>query len=365
MKEITALYMAQAREFLRDRSTLFFVLLLPVAFGVFFGLVFSGTGGGSFTLQLGIVNEDTGTVGAEFVKNLQSPEAAKAFNVSTGTREKMLDDLNKANLQVVLVLPANMSASLAAGQPVSVDVFYDPSRQASAGIGLGMMRTMLNEQNLALARAPQLLRVREQTVQSNPPRMIDFYMAGMLGVALLWLGVFGVAQPVVTQRVAGVLRRFSVTAITRRTMLAGEVAWRVSVGILQAVIFLAVGYLGFQVGVKDWLPFAGAVLLGTLVFVSLGYVIAGLARSTESANGIGQLLNFPMMMLSGSIFSAEMLPGFFKPVVAIMPLTYLSDLFRQTMVGLTPMYPMALDFAVLGGWFIVLLALAAKLWRWE
>ena len=37
MKAITALYLAQAREFLRDRSAVLFVLLLPVVFGVFFG----------------------------------------------------------------------------------------------------------------------------------------------------------------------------------------------------------------------------------------------------------------------------------------------------------------------------------------
>jgi hypothetical protein len=48
-----------------------------------------------------------------------------------------------------------------------------------------------------------------------------------------------------------------------------------------------------------------------------------------------------------------------------MPLTYLSDLLRQTMVGMTPMYSMSFDFAVLGAWFIGLSLLAVRLWRWE
>ncbi len=363
MKEIIALYRAQAREFLRNRSTLFFVLLLPVAFAVFFGLIFSGTGSG-FTLQLGVVNEDTGSVGATFSQSLQAPAVAKVVNVHQGSRDQLLSELNKANLQVVLILPRELSSSLAAGHPVSLEVLYDPAQQTS-GAGLQMVRTLLNEQNLALTHAPQLLQMKTETVQAQPPRMTDFYMAGMLGVALLWLGVFGVAQPVVAQREAGILRRLGVTSITRPQVLAAEVSWRVSVGLLQAIIFLAVGYLGFQVSVKEWLPFVVTVLLGTLVFVSLGYVIAGLARSTEGANGIAQLLNFPMMMLSGSIFSAEILPDVFKPVVAVMPLTYLSDLLRQTMVGWTPMYSMELDLAVLGGWLILLLALAIRLWRWE
>src|SRR3990172_11266137 len=88
MKQIAALYVAQAKEFLRDRTSLIFVLLLPVAFGVFFGLVFSG--GGGFTLQLGVVNEDAGPAGAEFVAKLQSPEAAQGINVRVGSRAEML-----------------------------------------------------------------------------------------------------------------------------------------------------------------------------------------------------------------------------------------------------------------------------------
>jgi ABC-type uncharacterized transport system permease subunit len=48
-----------------------------------------------------------------------------------------------------------------------------------------------------------------------------------------------------------------------------------------------------------------------------------------------------------------------------MPLTYLSDLLRQTMVGAPAVHPIGLDFAVLGGWLVVLLGLAAWLWRWE
>ncbi len=43
MKAFGSLYLAQARQFLRDRMTLFIVLLLPVGFAAFFGLVFSGS----------------------------------------------------------------------------------------------------------------------------------------------------------------------------------------------------------------------------------------------------------------------------------------------------------------------------------
>lgn len=363
MKAITALYLAQAKEFLRS-SSVFFVLILPVVFGVFFGLVFGG-GGSNFTLQVGIANEDTGSTGEQFVRSVTPAETEEGIEVVVGTRQELLDALEKAELHIVLIVPENMTASLASGQTATVEVYYDSSRQASSSIGLGIVRTLINETNLAMSGVPRLLTMNEQAVQSHPLRSVDFYMPGMLGVALLWLGVFGTAQPVISQRTTQVFRRIGITPISKATMLTAEVSLRVTIGLLQAAIFLLVGYFGFQVGVMNWLPFIGAVLLGTLVFVSMGYVIVGLARTAESGAAIGQLIQFPMMMLSGSIMSAEFLPAFFQPIVAAMPLTYLSDLLRQTMVGMTPMYSMSFDFAVLGAWFIGLSLLAVRLWRWE
>jgi ABC-2 type transport system permease protein len=363
MKEVLALYLAQAREFLRDRSSVFFVLLLPVGFGVFFSLVFSG--GGGFTLQLGLANEDQGPAGTRFVQQLQSPEVEKMLALHTGSRAELLDALNKGDLSAVVVLPSDLSASLATGQTSTVDVFYDPTRPTSAGIGLGTVRTLLSEANLAISGSPRLFEMREQTMQTHPLRAVDFYMPGMLGVALLWLGIFGTAQPIVAQREAQVLRRWSVTPITRTTILAAEVGWRVTVSLMQTSVFLAVGFFGFGVGVQDWPLFIGAVLLGGLVFVTLGYVLTGVARTTDGVMAVAQLVNFPMMMLSGSFVSPDMLPALFKPVMSILPLTYLNDALRQAMVGAQPLYSLDVDFAVLGGWLLILLALAVRLWRWQ
>jgi ABC-2 type transport system permease protein len=363
MKAVRSLYLAQAREFLRERTAVLFVLLLPVAFGVFFGLIFSGDNG--FALQFGIANEDEGPVGAQLITALRSQNTTQGLNLWVGDRDNLLADMEKGNLHAVLILPAGLTEALTALQTVEVEVYYDSARPTSADLGQGVMRSLINEINLHLSGSTQRLEVRTQAVQTEPLRSIDFYLPGMLGIALLWLGVFGTAQPIVAQREQQILRRFSVTPLTRLSMLAAEVGWRVTVGLMQAAIFLIVGYFGFGVGIVSWLPFLATVLLGTLVFVSLGYALAGVGRSMESTMAIAQLVNFPVMMLSGSIFSAEMLPDFFQPLVNAMPLTYLSDLLRHTMVGAPLSYSMGLNFAVLGGWLVGLILLAIKLWRWE
>jgi ABC-2 type transport system permease protein len=191
-------------------------------------------------------------------------------------------------------------------------------------------------------------------------------MPGMLGIALMWLGLFGTALPLIQQRQSQVLRRLSITPLRPATILLAQVGWRVTVGLLQAGLFLLIGYLAFGTGVEgNRLLFLAAVLIGSLLFVSLGYLLAGLSSSEEGLMAISQIVNFPMMFLSGSLFPLEMLPDFFRPVTQILPLTYLTDALGQLMVGAPPLFPLWLDFAVMSGWLVVFLGLGVRFWRWE
>lgn len=73
--------------------------------------------------------------------------------------------------------------------------------------------------------------------------------------------------------------------------------------------------------------------MAILFTVLLPLLMAGLAKSNESVVAIGQVVQFPMMLLSGVLFPLEMLPDFLRPVSAAIPLTYLSDGLKQTMLG--------------------------------
>lgn len=365
MKQIVALYLASAREFLRDRMAFLIVLLLPVALAGFFGLVFDG-GGAEFKLQLGVANEDAGPAGEDFLAGLEASGANQAIALHTGTRSELLEALVEGDVSLILVLPQDMSAALSAGKTTTVEVLYDPARPTSGGVGLAIVRNLLSEANLALSGSPRLLAMEGKSVHTRPLRSIELYIPALMGIALLWLGLFGTAMPLMQQRQGQVLRRLSVTPLTPAAILIAQIAWRVTVSLMQAALFLLVGALAFGVGVVgSWLLLTAAVLMGALVFVSLGYLLAGLSSSEEGVMALTQMVNFPMMFLSGGLFPVDSLPAYLKPVVNVMPLTYLTDALQQIMVAAPPLHPLWLDFAVLGGWLVVLLGLAIKFWRWE
>ena len=367
IRSIWALYVANAREFLRDRTTMFLVFLLPLALAVFFGSIFGGNEG--FTLQLGVVDEDGAAhadgrgLGRKLVAGMEGQEM---LGVRVGTRVEMLEALNKGEVSVVIVVPAGATAALSAAEPVEVEVLYDPLRPISGGTGLGFVRTYLGEFNLGLSGAPRLLTMEETSVQTRALRAIDFHLSGLLGVAMVWKGLFGTTAKVGQLRERQVLRRLCLTPLAPVTFLAGQIAWSLTVGLLQAALFLGVGCIAYGVRIAgSWALLLAAVVLGSLVSTGLGYCLASVFTSAEAGAVAIQILNLPMIMLSGSLFTVETLPAYFRPLVAIMPLTYLSDALRQTMVGASALYPLWVDFAVLGGWLLGLTVVTVACWRWE
>lgn len=122
--------------------------------------------------------------------------------------------------------------------------------------------------------------------------------------------------------------------------------------------------LGVEI-VGNWLLILGFVALGALTFISLGYVIASFARTEEAANGMTSIVQFPLMFLSGIFFPLEIMPEWLRGVAAAMPLTYLGDALRQTMVGGSAYVPLPVDALVLAGWLGATLFISARFFRWQ
>lgn len=364
MRSVTALYVANAREFLRDKMASFLTLLLPLLFAIFFGLLFGGTS--SYHLNLGLIVEDNGPVGQGISQALSSEDAQQMMKVTTGSRDEVLDRLNKGEVDVVVVLPAGLTQSVSSGMGTPIEVYYDQARQVSSGVGLGVVRSLLAEMDLGVRDLQPLLVPEVKAIQTTPLRSVDFFIPSLLAMAMLWLGLFGTMLPLVEQREQQVLRRLSASPVPRINLLCGQVLWRLTVGLAQAVIFVAVGVLVLGVQVHgNWLLFIAMVVLGALVFISMGYLLAGLSRTSESAVALAQLVNFPLMFLSGIFFESQMLPEMVRPIMHLMPPAYLGDAFRQIMVGYQPVYPLWLDFAVLTGCLVVFVGLGLRFFRWE
>jgi ABC-2 type transport system permease protein len=363
MSTVLSLYVASLKEFVRDRMTIFWTLAFPVLFIVLFGVIFNS--GGS-TYNIAIYNADSGATGSALVNVFKSD---KTFKVTTySSQDDAVNALKAGKQDMALIVPADLTATADSPQPVTVDVYFDPSKSTSAQIEIGLVQGKIAGFAAEHLHSVPKLSAMPQSIQTHNLSYIDFLIPGILAMSLMQLGLFGTAPPLVSLRQDGVLRRLGATPIPRWTLMASQVLLRLTIGLVQTGIIIGLGVAAFNMHMEgNWLALLGIVVLGALAFVGMGYLVASFAKTVEAASGITSAVNFPMMFLSGIFFPIASLVSvpFLAVIVKIMPLTYLGDALRQITVQGAPDFPLTLDLAVLAGWFIVCALLSVRFFRWE
>lgn len=365
MRSLAPLTVANLRSFVRDRAALFWTLAFPVVFVVLFGTIFSG---GSSSYQLGWVDQD-GTPAAAALRTAFVENAP--VELTDATLEEARAGMLDGDLDGVIVIPDGLATAIAAaqagqpGSPVAVTVITDPSRSTTSQTVVQITSGLVMAANLQASGAVPVLTIAPESLQTNQLNAVSFFVPSILAMALMQLGVFA-AIPLVQQREKLILKRLNATPLPRWTLVGSNVLVRLVIAAAQTVIILGIGIalLGVEVQGSPLL-IGGFVVLGALTFTSIGYVIASFARTEEAANGITSVVQFPLMFLSGIFFPLEVMPEWLRGVATFMPLTYLGDALRQTMVGGTPFQPLGVDALVLAGWLVVTLAISARFFRWQ
>ena len=361
MKAFFQLYLSNVKEFTRDRMAMFWTLAFPIVFILIFGIIFSGNNNPSY--DIGLAVEDRGPIGAALGAVFGKVEV---FKVTGGNRADLMAKFKKGDLSVVIVIPDGLTTALSGGQTAEVEVYYDASNQTTTQIVLTIVDKIVAGFDQQVTKRPTLLSVKPVKATASNLSSIDFLLPGILGMALMQLGLFGTAPALVQLREQQVLRRIGATPLSRTTLLASQVLHRLTIGVVQTALILIVGTLVFKLNVTgNILLLGGFVLMGALMFIAMGYLISGLAKTQESVVGISQFINFPMMFFSGLFIPVDIMPNWIRPLVLAMPLTYLADALRQVMVGANPVHSLATDFAVVALWLVVCAVLAVRFFRWE
>jgi ABC-2 type transport system permease protein len=360
MRAFRQLFLANLREFMRDRMALFWTIAFPVLFIVIFGTIFGQDS--NFSADVGLVVEDQGPAAERQVATLREVEPLK---LSEGGREERLAVLRAGDLDAVIVIPAGTSAAFEAGKTAPVQVHLDPSRSNSTTI-LPMIERVVQGVGQQLKPTPAVFAVEPVQVQSVRLSVLDFLLPGILAMSIMQLGLFATALPLISLRQQGILRRLGATPLPRGTLLAAYIAMRLIMAFIQAGIIILVGVFGFGATMAgSWMTFVVLLMLGALTFISIGFLIAAVARTEEAGNALTSTLQFPMMFLSGIFFPLSIMPDFLKPVINALPLTYLADAMRQEMISSTPYHSMGTNVAVMLAWLAATTMISIRFFKWE
>ncbi len=360
MRIFIEMFVASAKELVRDRTALFWFLAFPLIFIFIFGMVFSG--GGDINYSVGLVNESNDPMMERLVKGISS---ISVFDINTGSKEDELSALKDGQRNTVLIIPNVNAQDIFKGETIDLPLYIDASDTNNNQILISIFEKVFMSIESNITGKSKLFNINPQPIQAKQLSNFDYILPGILAMSIMQLGLFGSLR-FLSLKEQKIIRGLGVTPLPRNAFLGREFLLRLSMGLVQTFLIIFIGRWVFGVTiVSSLLKVTGIVILGALTFISLGYFLITFAKTQESGNGIIQAVQFPMMFLSGTFFPIAFMPDYIRPVVRVLPLTYLGDALRQVMVGAAPEFNLSTDLLVLTCWLVGCTILAYKFWKWE
>jgi ABC-2 type transport system permease protein len=148
-----------------------------------------------------------------------------------------------------------------------------------------------------------------------------YYVAALTVFAITQVAFMALVISMVERREHGVLRRRRATPQPAWTVVAGTAITTVLTGTLSAGLLLVVGRLAYGATV----PAAAipalllAIALGAIVFCCLGFAVAGLIRSFDSAQPVATAAVLPLTFISGVFIPWQNIPHWLQQVSQVFP----------------------------------------------
>lgn len=127
----------------RDRLDLFFTLVFPLIFALFFGFIYANAGSGALQLNVAVVNEDGGPASLDLARDLGLSEGL--IVQAAPDRATGLELVRKGKSAAVIIIPPDFTASfdeIFTGGAIKLEAYVDPARKTEAGLLTGKLNEL-------------------------------------------------------------------------------------------------------------------------------------------------------------------------------------------------------------------------------
>lgn len=336
LQRIYAIFRARNLEFVRDRSSLSWNIVLPVA--LMFGLSFVFGGGARPEYTVGVLQQ------AEEIDPARHP-----FLETKYVSFVPVDDLDVAIHKV-----ARHQLDLLVDLDAPARYWINPSSPKGYFVEFALRGT-------ASGNAPERIAITGQAV-----RYVDWVLPGILGMNMMFSCLFGVGYVVVRYRKNGFLKRLRATPLRAIEFVVAQVASRLLL-IMLVTTFVYAGTSWFLHIRMEGSPLALFVVaaLGAICLISMGLMVAARVSSEELAGGLLNVISWPMMLLSGVWFSLEGTDEWVRAAANAFPLTHILTAARAIMLDGATLGDLLPQLIILAALSTVFLSVGAMIFRWR
>lgn len=335
------------REFIREPSAAFFVILMPIVFMTILG--FSLGGDREEVYGVGWATDAPKAEGEDAQHLLKGLQHDRSLKLRIGTTEELMVDMQRGDVVVIVQ---------ALGK--SVQLFFDPANREARHAQLQVNDTIQR----AAGRTDPMLVLSEKTRMPGT-RYVDFLVPGLLAMSIMSTSLFGTGMIIVSNRRENLLKRYLATPMRPYEYILSHVIGRGFMLIVEAGALLGAAAVMFRFAVAGRaLDFTVLAALGAAAFTALGVLLGSRTANVATMNGMTNLLTLPMLLVSGVWFSRTNFPDWLSEAVRWLPLTALVDGLRRIALEGAGLASLGFELGVLGVFFVVCTAAATALFKW-
>jgi len=359
-KALWAITKASLISIFRSPQSVFFGVFFPIILIWIFGAL---SNGGRMKFDIGI-DPSSDTLNPIY----QAISASPVFSEVKSSHDTLEDKMKKGQLTALLLINKNTDSSKKSIYNIHIQSSSASQRELPA------LNSMLGNiisgiDNRMNPRQVTIASISHEEVEGREYKLIDFYLPGMIGFALIGGAVFGVSFLFFNLRETLVLKRLYASPVNRLNIILGETLSRIIFQVITVIVLIAFGkYLyGFTLsnGFVTFLEMLLVTIFGLVVFMGAGFVISSVAKNQNVIPIYSNIFMFPQYFLSGTFFSKAALPSGIQWLVNALPLTALNDALRKISFEGAHIYNCGKELGILTLWGIVVYAIAVKVFRWE
>ena len=376
---MTALTIAATslRRFLRDRTSLFFIVVLPVLVIVIVGATVTGFG----AFRIGLVVQGTGPRTDALVAALRHSDAIKVTRLPSV--EVAGSAVRRSEQSAAVVVGAGYDADIAAGRAATVGLIGDPTsntfiaaqsavqsvvagqassvqaaRFATANGGGSFDENLDRAVRVAGSTAHVTVTTSAVDVAAQTLPQGFSYSAPTMLVLFVFINALASGAAIIESRKLGMYERMAAGPVRRRDIVVGETLTYLGIALLQSVLIVGIGGIVFGVSWGSPPAAIALVLVWALVGTGAGVLSGTLFRTPEQASSIGPPLGIAAGMLGGCMWPLEIVPPVMRTIGHALPHAWAVEAWTILLSRHGGIGDIALQLSVLAGFAAVLLTIA-------
>lgn len=353
------------RRFFRDKLALFFTIGFPLIFLFVFGSLNSG--GGDISFKVALINQSDSQFAREFARQTTDSKVLEV-NTDIATLDQAKEKMSRSEIDAAVVLPKDFGQvkSGAATPSGQAQIIYTENNRQSASALASVLEAQFMGINSQFVDTDVPFSVTSKQLNQRSLSAFDYTFAGLLGFAIMGMGIFGPMNVFPELKKMGILRRLSTTPLKVWQYFLATMIGQAAIGLVALAVMIIVAIVVFKLNVVgSYIELAIFAIFSITMILGIGLALGGWAKNERQVAPLGNIITFPMMFLSGTFFPRFLMPEWLQAVSTFLPLTPVIDGIRLIATEGAHLIDILPQIGLIAAWMVVIYAVAFRVFRWE